>query len=218
MRRATTSSRAVDLPSGRTPLPTATRSSWICTAAGDRHLVEFVPGSWYLKNPETVRQWQFGLTTADFREAQQVDRIRETMEMAEGKRPFPVGRSGEEAVELMKALMGFGTVVSNVNLPNRGQMQQLPLGSIVETNCVFSNDQVKPVLSNPLPAGAATLVAQNCHNIDTCFEGIRQRDMDKIFASFVNQPLCSGLSLPDARRLFREMCEHTRAYLEPYYR
>lgn len=60
-------------------------------------------------------------------------------------------------------------------------------------------------------------MSENCRNIDTCFEGIRQRDMDKIFASFVNQPLCSGLSLPDARRLFREMCEHTRAYLEPYY-
>ena len=32
-------------------------------AAGDRHLAEFCPGSWYLKDPETVKSWCFGLTT-----------------------------------------------------------------------------------------------------------------------------------------------------------
>ena len=46
-------------------------------------------------------------------------------------------KSDEEAVELLKALLGFGTVVSNVNIPNMGQMPQMPLGSIVETNCIF---------------------------------------------------------------------------------
>ena len=186
-------------------------------AAGDRHLAEFVPAGWYLKDPQTVSDWQFGLTTVDFREAQQSERIAETIAMAEGRIPFPVKKSTEEAAELMKALMGFGTVVSNVNLPNRGQMPQLPLGSIVETNCVFSNDQLCPVTAKPLPSGAATLVAWNCANIDTCYEGIRQRDLGKIFQSFINQPLCAGLSIADARTLFNQMCHNTRAYLEPYY-
>ncbi len=186
-------------------------------AAGDRHLAEFVPGSWYLKDPKTVEDWQFRLTTVDFREAQQEARVQETIAMADGRIPFPVKHSTEEAAELMKALMGFGTVVSNVNLPNRGQMQQLPLGSIVETNCVFSNDQLKPVLSNLLPSGAAGLVAWNCSNIDTCYEGIRQRDLNKIFQSFVSQPLCARLTLEESAALFRQMCSNTREYLEPFY-
>ena len=186
-------------------------------AAGDRHLAEFVPGQWYLKDPETVRRWQFGLTTVDFREQQQSERIRETAQMAEGTRPFPVRRSTEEAVELMKALMGFGTVVSNVNLPNRGQMQQLPLGSIVETNCVFSNDMLRPVLSNPLPEEADRLVRWNCGNIDTCYEGIKERNLDKIYESFANQPLCGGLNPRQSRALFREMCRNTELYLKDYF-
>lgn len=186
-------------------------------AAGDRHLAEFVPNSWYLKDPQTVTDWQFGLTTVEFREQQQAERIQETIEMADGIRPFPVQKSAEEAAELMKALMGFSTIVSNVNLPNYGQMRQLPLGSIVETNCVFSNDLLKPVLSNPLPIGAAELVQWNCRNIDSCYEAIKERDLSKIFTVFANQPLCADLTAQQAQDLFRKMCLNTRAYLDPFF-
>lgn len=186
-------------------------------AAGDRHLAEFVPAEWYLKNPETVREWQFGLTAVDFREEKQARQIEESIELAEGRKKFNVEKSGEEAVELMKALLGFGTVVSNVNMPNRGQMPQLPMGSIVETNCVFSNDTVSPVLSRPLPEGALKLVARASDNIDLCYEGIKERNLSKIFDSFKNQALCLSLSEEDARKLFCEMCLGTRKYLDDYF-
>lgn len=186
-------------------------------AAGDRHLAEFMPATWYLKDPETVKDWQFNLTTVDFREVQQAERVAETIEMANGTKEFPVKKSAEEAVELMKALMGFGTVVSNVNMPNKGQVPQLPLGSIVETNCVFASDQVKPVISNSLPTSVAALVYRNCANIDTTYEGIKERDLDKIYAAFANQSLCSGLSMEESKALFKEMCYNTREYLDEYY-
>ncbi len=186
-------------------------------AAGDRHLVEFLPGQWYLGDPQAVKDWCFGLTTVDYREAQQAQRVAESIRMAEGSQPFPLRPSSEEAVDLLKALLGLTTVVSNVNLPNRGQMPQMPLGSVVETNCVFSHGQVKPVVSRPLPTAVAALVSRCCANIDVTCEGVRERNLDKLFAAFVNQPLCGALSLDQARDLFREMCENTRAYLEPYY-
>lgn len=186
-------------------------------AAGDRHLAEFMPNTWYLKDPQTVKEWLFNLTTVDFREQQQAERIAETIEMAQGRREFPVVKSSEEAVDLMKALMGFQTMVSNVNMPNLGQMPQMPLGSIVETNCVFSNDQVKPVMANPLPAAVANLVYKSCLNIDTAYEGIKERSLDKIYLSFANQALCGCLSMDESRALFREMCLNTREYLDPYF-
>lgn len=186
-------------------------------AAGDRHLAEFVPNDWYLKDPQTVKDWQFGLTTVDFREEKQARQIAETIEMAEGRKKFEISRSSEEAVDLMKALLGFKTVVSNVNTVNRGQMSQLPLGSIVETNCVFSNDTVSPVVSLPLPEGAVELVRKASDNIDLCYEGIKERDIEKIFRSFKNQALCSSLSDADAKSLFKEMCMGTRKYLDDYF-
>ncbi len=186
-------------------------------AAGDRHLAEFVPNDWYLKDPQTVKEWQFGLTTIDYREKRQDERIAETIEMAEGRKEFPISKSSEEAVDLMKALLGFKTVVSNVNLPNKGQMSQMPIGSIVETNCVFSNDNVCPVVSAPLPQGAYELVYRACINVDYCYKAIKERNLEKIYYSFKNQALCDSLSDNDCRALFKEMCLNTREYLDPYY-
>ncbi|MDE6690406.1 MAG: alpha-glucosidase/alpha-galactosidase, partial [Clostridia bacterium] len=183
----------------------------------DRHLVEFLNSNQYLSDPETVKKWAYNLTSVDWRERDQAARIAETVEMSEGKKPFPVVKSDEIAVDLMKAVMGFSTIVSNVNMPNRGQAPQLPLGAVVETNCVFSNGQVKPIVSKPLPLNAANLVMRNCLNIEALYDGIKRRDLNAIYQVFVNQPLCSTLTFAESRALFKEMCENTRGYLAPYY-
>nr|MBQ8244737.1 alpha-glucosidase/alpha-galactosidase [Oscillospiraceae bacterium] len=186
-------------------------------AAGDRHLVEFVNNRWFLANPETVSKWHCGLTTVDFREENQARQIAESISMANGEMEVPLAPSGEELVQLLRAILGLETVVSNVNMPNHGQMPGLPEGAIVETNCVFTNGYVKPITAKPLPAGALALVRRASDNVDAVCEGIRERDLDKIFAAFMNQALCSTLSWEEGEALFREMCENTKAYLAPYY-
>lgn len=186
-------------------------------AAGDRHLVEFMNNNWYLKNPEMVKEWLFGLTTVDYRIKDQQEKIAETIEMAEGRKEFVLEKSAEEAVELLKAIMGFEPRISNVNMPNEGQVPGLPMGSIVETNCIFTNGFVRPVVSKELPDAVKNLVLRNCLNIDAAYEGIKKRDLEKIFVAFVNQPLCSGLALEEAEKLFKEMVANTRIYLEEFY-
>lgn len=187
-------------------------------AAGDRHLVEFLPSGWYLSSPQAVRDWKYGLTTVDMRVKMQQKQIADTLLMAEGKKKFELKSSDEEGVLLIKALLGFGTIVTNVNMPNRGQMQGLPYGAIVETNCVFTNDMLKPVVSNPLPAAVLNLVYRNSANIDLTYEGIKERDLGKIYLAFKNQPLLGGLSEESLQSLFYEMCLNTRKYLDGFYR
>ena len=186
-------------------------------AAGDRHLVEFVNNRWFLENPEMVAKWHFGLTTVDFREANQAKQVADSVAMANGTMEVPLAPSGEELVSLLQAIAGLKTVVSNVNMPNQGQMPGLPMGTIVETNCVFTNGFVKPITAKSLPAAALALVQRNAANIDLTCEGIRERDLNKLFLAFMNQPLCDGLSWEDGKTLFTEMCENTKEYLAPYY-
>ena len=174
-------------------------------AAGDRHLVEFVDRSWYLRDRETVKYWHFGLTTVDWRIANQERLIRESIEMAEGRREVPLAPSGEALVTMLRGILGLETVITNVNLPNRGQMPGMSEGSIVETNCIFTNGFVDPIVSRPLPAGPLSLVRRNSDNIDLLSEGIAERDRDKIFASFMNQPLCADLGFDEANELFNKM-------------
>ena len=186
-------------------------------AAGDRHLVEFLNKNWYLRDPETAESWLYHLTGVDYRIADRERKIAETRALAAGERPVTVERSGEELVELMKALMGFGRVVSNANTLNLGQMSQLPIGCVVETNHVFDYNSVKPILANPLPAGAAALVEANSRNMENLYAAIKRRDLNGLFEVFMAQGLCAGLSRGEGEALFREMVLSTAGYLEPWY-
>ncbi|MBQ0010437.1 MAG: alpha-glucosidase/alpha-galactosidase, partial [Ruminococcus sp.] len=93
----------------------------------------------------------------------------------------------------------------------------LPIGSIVETNCLFERDRLTPCKASPLPPAVLPLVARNAMNIEALYDGIKHRDFDVIFESFLNQPLCSSLSVDQAHELFRSMALATSEYLKPYY-
>ena len=185
-------------------------------AAGDRHLVEFLNNSWYLDSKELIDSWGFALTSVDFRIKQQEERIQESKLMAEGLKEVEVKKSSEEVVDFMEAIFGFKDIISNVNLPNRGQIKELPLNSIVETNAYFSHDAIRAINANPLPKGALDLVSRNLNNIELCYEGCKKRDLDIIFASFINQPLCSKLTLNEGKELFNKMIYNTKDYLHDY--
>ncbi len=118
----------------------------------------------------------------------------------------------------MKALLGLiPAVVSNANVVNVGQMPDMPLGSVVETNCVFSLDSVKPIAAKRLPEAVNALVLRNAQNIENTYYGVKHRNVKEIFEAFMNQPLCSNLTLSDGRELFNRMTDKTKEYLRDYY-
>ena len=186
-------------------------------AAGDRHLVEFLNNSWYLKKRSDPEHWLFHLTEVEYRMHDQKKKISESEAIADGRKTVVLKKSDEELIVFMKAILGYGAVVSNANVPNIGQMQQLPLGAVVETNCVFDADSVRPISANPLPGEATALVRRNSDNMDNLYAAIHARDLKRIFEVFMNQPLCSTLSVADGKQLFRRMCSSTEKYLKDYY-
>jgi len=180
-------------------------------AAGDRHLAEFMNNSWYLKNPKQVEAWKFALTTVDFRIHQMNERIAEANGLADGSIPVKVEKSDEEAVDLIRSILGLTSTISNVNIINRGQIDWLPYGSIVESNAVFTHDTVAPIMTKPLPQSVQTLVKRCCDNVDVLYEGIKNRNKDTIFSAFMNQALCSGLTLEEGSALFDEMLKSSHS-------
>lgn len=184
-------------------------------AAGDRHLAEFCPGKWYLESPERVRQMQFGLTSVSWRKEDLKKRLARSRRLRNGEESVKINGTGEEGVSQIRALLGLCELVTNVNLPNQGQIPNLPLGAVVETNAVFCSGSVTPVMAGPVPREIYPLIARICGEQELLSEGIAQRDLRMIFAAFANDPLVT-CSPGDARRLFQEMCEHTREYLSMY--
>ncbi|MDE5597010.1 MAG: alpha-glucosidase/alpha-galactosidase, partial [Lachnospiraceae bacterium] len=118
-------------------------------------------------------------------------------------------------VNQIRALLGLCDLVTNVNLPNRGQIPNLPIGAVVETNAVFCSGSLTPVFAGSIPQEIYPLVARICGEQELISDGIADRDLNKIFAAFINDPLVS-CSLADARKLFAEMCKNTEKYLSMY--
>lgn len=183
----------------------------LIAAAGDRHLAEFCP-PWYLKNPETVRSWKFGLTTVDWRVANKARLEAKSLELEAGREQMDLKASGEEGILQIKALLGLGDLVTNVNLPNRGQSPDLTLGAVVETNAVFRRDSVLPVVSGTLPAPVRGLVSRHVHNQEAILEAAKNRDKEVAFRAFCNDPLVT-IPVDEARKLFDAMLANTKAYL-----
>ncbi|MBQ0125611.1 MAG: alpha-glucosidase/alpha-galactosidase [Clostridiales bacterium] len=186
-------------------------------AAGDRHLVEFLNNSWYIGSEADVEKWKYHLTSVDYRKRDMKNKIEKSERIAAGLEAPEVKKSNEELIQMMKSLLGFGKTVTNANVINRGQMPDLPLSCIVETNCEFNTNSLKPIIAKRLPSAVQNLVYRNAMNLETTYYGIKNRDLDVIFEAFINQPLCSSLSYADARDLFGKMIVNTKEYLKDYY-
>ena len=181
----------------------------IIAAAGDRHLAEFCPPSWYLKNPKTVKSWMFGLTPVSWRIARREELKQKSEAYRTGAEPLVPEHSGEEGIQQIKALLGLCDLVTNVNLPNQGQMPDLPPGAVVETNACFSRDSVRPIFSGSLPNPLTSLVLQHVENQEGIIRAARDRDLGKAFNVFLNDPQVRAISREDAAKLFAEMTSKT---------
>ena len=187
----------------------------LIAAAGDRHLAEFLPGDWYLKNPETVKSWKFALTTVEQRKVTQKERNDRAVRLISGEDNIELKPTGEEGIMLMKALCGLGRVVSNVNIPNtNGQIPNLPKTAVVETNAVFERNSIKPVVAGRLPDGVCNLILPHVEGHELILQAALTCDFELALKALVADPLVEGkLSESDAREMLTEMIKNTIKYL-----
>jgi alpha-galactosidase/6-phospho-beta-glucosidase family protein len=176
-------------------------------AAGDRHLVEFVP--WYARDEKTLHRWGVVCTPYSYRvEARgQEDVAVDTYAQTE------INPSGEEGVEQMEALLGLRDLDTNVNLPNRGQSPDLPFDAVVETNACFRLDRVTPQLAKALPAGARSLVSRVVDVQEMTLAAALARDLDAAREALFLDPLMT-LATDRCSVMADEMLEHLKTELK----
>jgi len=182
----------------------------VLAAAGDRHLVEFLPG--FIRSPETLFKWGVIRTPVSWRIERWATAPQKTRDLINGATPLVLETSGEEGVGMIKALLGLGDLVTNVNTENVGQLSNLPLHAVVETNAYFSRDSVHPLTAGALPAGIAPLINQHSANQELIIEAALTENTHLAFQAFFNDP-SNHLSLDDARELFDKMLQLNREYL-----
>ena len=185
-------------------------------AAGDRHLAEFMPGDLYLKDPETVKKWKFTLTPISFRKQDLQERLARSERLYNNKEKIKLKSTGEEGVQLIKALCGLKNKVSNVNLPNYAlQIANLPKDAIVETNALFTYDSVAPIYSGDMPEDIRQLTMPHINNHKLIYEACIEKDRKKVYKAFRNDPnINSRLDNKTIRSLVDEMIDNTSKYTD----
>lgn len=183
-------------------------------AAGDRHLAEFCPG-WYLKNPDVAHKYKFSLTPVSWRKENLEKLLEQSRKRVSGEEEIKIQLSGEEGVRQMKAILGLDTFVTNVNMPNRGQIPNIPNGVVVETNAVFSCNSVKPVFSGAMDEAVLNLTAPHIYSQNAVIEACMTKSLDPAFRAMAQDPQVN-LAIDDVREMFDGMVANTAAYLKYY--
>ena len=104
-------------------------------------------------------------------------------------------------------------MVTNVNLPNVGQIPNVPLGVIVETNAVFSADTVKPQASGEIPANVMSIMYPAIANQQVILQAAAEHSFDKALTAVMTDNLSLGISPAQAEEMLKVMLKNTKAYL-----
>jgi alpha-galactosidase/6-phospho-beta-glucosidase family protein len=182
----------------------------ILAAAGDRHLVEFLPG--FVRSPETLFQWGVIRTPVSWRIERWASAPQKTRDLINGTTPFELAPSGEEGINMIKALLGMGDLVTNVNVENIGQIPNAPLHAVVETNAHFSRGSIRPLSAGSLSAGIAPLIHQHIANQELIIEASLMMDVDLAFQAFFHDPT-NHLPIDASWELFNQLLQVNRKFM-----
>lgn len=192
------------------------RRTGMLPAAGDGHTAEFF--SHYLRNEETAAYWGLGTHRRSHTFAYDTNmdaRRREAMDLLEGRRPLWLNHSHEHASRIIAALLGaHDDLVTPVNLPNEGQIDNLPREAVVETQAVVNAAGIQPIAVGSLPPIAIAHLMQHVPVQEMIVQAGLTGDRDLAIQALACDPL-----VPDhdtARKLADDYFETFRDWLPQF--
>ncbi|WP_121740850.1 family 4 glycosyl hydrolase [Natronorubrum halophilum] len=191
----------------------------VLPAAGDRHLVEYA--TWFIRDgKEGLNRWGVKRTGSDYRAKHwtpaESDQTTDVEAWLTGEREFELSESNEVFVDILAALAGRDDYVTNVNLPNTGQVSDLQNDAVVETNALVRANEVKPMAAGGFPRPVRSVIRGHIDTIETVIEASADSDVDDAFQGFLIDQQIRTLQTEDARELFAELVAAEESYLQDW--
>ena len=186
----------------------------VLAGAGDRHVAEFFP---HFIRRETNWGLDYGVETTTIahrqeRHARERDRL---LRCLRGRESLPLTRSLEELADILAALGGGPSGRFIVNIPNRGQIPNLPAGAVVECYATIDGAGVHPEFPGPLPHGPAevclTHLAEQELTVDAAIQGDRRAALQALLMDPAIQVWSNAAPMLD------EMLRGTATYLPQFH-
>ena len=154
--------------------------------AGDRHVAEFIPG-FLSEATERGRRYGVLLTTVDQREEMARLRRAQVERFVEGQ-PEELRRSTEQLGPVMAALTGGPAGKFIVNVPNQGQIDNLPRDAVVECIAEVSSLGVRPLAVGSLPHAAHAVIAPHVARQELIVEAALTGRREPALAALATDP------------------------------
>ena len=188
-------------------------------AAGDRHIAEFFP-QFITDQTAWGQDFAIALTGVDDRlrmEAGAEAWLRAGVRGEWPLAPFMQKVSGEAANKILCAARNGEPYVGIMNLPNVGQVSNLPHGAIVETFGQIDQTGAGAMTFGALPAGVQTVLAHHVNQQEMTVQAALTGDRTVALQVLLNDPLSGRLSIDQARHMLQAMLEANRRYLPQFF-
>ena len=185
-------------------------------AAGDAHIAEFLP--FYLRPPAEAKRWGFdpGQKAHTFARSEgRSVRQRKSEDMLAGTVPLPMRHSHEHADKTIAALAGSGEpLLTPLNLPNRGQIDNVPREAVVETLACVEGNSVHPLAVGAAPDPILRYLMQHIPNQEMIVEAGLTGNRELAVLALANDP---AVPSPDiAQKMADEFFEEFRPLLPQF--
>ncbi len=164
---------------------------------GDSHLCEYLP---WVSDPQT-RPWEkfnLHLYEWDLRSEMRDQGLLRLDQMAQGRLGVDdlLESDLEGALEMIENIAGAGSHYHlAANLPNQGQIENLPLGAIVETPVMVTGAGVHPVHVGRLPEAVSELCRREIIVAQLCVDAAVQGDRQKALQCLLLDPVITDLNV-----------------------
>ena len=178
---------------------------FFCTESSE-HLAEYVP--WFIKDGRDDLIADFGIPLDEYPtrcEEQIADWQDQTKAMrASGK--VEVCKSHEFASELMNAIVTDTPYVLYGNLPNTGQIPQLPMGAAVETPCLADANGIQPTVVDNIPPQLTALMRTQINVQELTVRALVDENPEHIYhAAMMDPHTAAELDLRQIRSLVDDL-------------
>jgi alpha-galactosidase len=180
----------------------------------DRHIAEFF-GPYAL--PEIAERYGLDQYSAALEES----RVRQPNKakaegMLSGAIPIDLKPSMEQIAPMIAGLRGSGMFLGIANLPNVGQVDNLPRGAVIETQAIYDNDSVQSLTYGPLRTVLVSSLVQHCLSQELAVEAAIKGDRRLVIEAMLTQPHIHDFAV--VSKMVDDLLQGNREYLPQFFK
>src|SRR3954453_18791997 len=182
-------------------------------AAGDRHVAEFFP---YFLTEETGAGEDYGvlLTKIEHRYDMLHASQAQVKRWIDGSEPLQIEHSPEESADIIAGIANGRPVRAIINVPNQGQIDNLPREAVVETMAEVSATGAQPIGVGALPTGVLGTIHPHVVNQEMIVDAALTGDRQLALQALIGDPLVTDYR--SAPKLLDDLLEAHRDLLPQF--